>query len=688
MIKFLFIFIAIYSNIFANNLITADGIYPGPPSNYVFKLERNVGGEIWFSYRVAGLTFVNHTRSIDDPVYPELLNTPVGSFYTYLGDIRDPSGNGTTGYVALVTGKSPWYISYEFRDLDVVGNQEPLFCNDLETPNRTTMTCDPILGYHSDDNNVTVPDIACPPSMVYEVEPAWHGLWATDKKCVPNSNLTPDECADVGGEYGSLYTFNLAVCHDPNYLKNLFVDDAIQNVLGFMPFNPLWNSSKDLVVQAVNKLFAAGKNSWTAIKSYFDSTYHSIQAYEPIIYDMQIGSDGVTYEVGASFKYPTKSVDDFVDTYNKFRENGWDLPETIGNYDPSIHPSLPPLANVPRFPVVQNTQNLPLVGVTDFSNNIVGTKSILDEYIFPTAPAVDAPLNSFVIGTSDIKNSILDSSTKRISIPTKTIVISRENLVDRVVTKYKTEYLFPDNTFSISTTELSVYPDGSSTGVVTHVTPIKIGSGVDNSTMTNTYVVTTDSTGNVINSFDESPTVIETTTASTSTTIDNTPTTTTTTTTTNNTPSTTNTAVDLSMVESKLTSIDTRIQNLVEFKPADATTFDTVPASLSNAISDFEVSLSSAFVFFEGMQDNLSDLYNQFDNAKATFEDKPQMIVATGSCPFTAPWVFGQTTEVDPCMFVRPFKPILSLFFTMYFTIMVFGFSLKYLFNISLGGNK
>ncbi|MDN5377687.1 MAG: hypothetical protein PWQ42_983, partial [Sulfurospirillum sp.] len=90
----------------------------------------------------------------------------------------------------------------------------------------------------------------------------------------------------------------------------------------------------------------------------------------------------------------------------------------------------------------------------------------------------------------------------------------------------------------------------------------------------------------------------------------------------------------------------------------------------------------------DGLKSNINDLINDFENLKNVFEDKPTMSVATGTCPFQANWIRGTTITVNPCEFISPYKPILSLFFTMLFTMYVLAFAFKYLFNVSLGGGK
>ncbi|MCZ6134056.1 hypothetical protein [Campylobacter ureolyticus] len=109
-------------------------------------------------------------------------------------------------------------------------------------------------------------------------------------------------------------------------------------------------------------------------------------------------------------------------------------------------------------------------------------------------------------------------------------------------------------------------------------------------------------------------------------------------------------------------------------------------------MSNLDVSINDAFNFLNGVKDDINSLMNDFDNALDVFKggiDEPK--IPNGICPFKisgpAPGS-GKTNifEIDPCRLVSPYKSILTIFFTFWFSFEIIMFSLKYLFKV--GGNS
>ncbi|WP_217907060.1 hypothetical protein [Campylobacter ureolyticus] len=205
------------------------------------------------------------------------------------------------------------------------------------------------------------------------------------------------------------------------------------------------------------------------------------------------------------------------------------------------------------------------------------------------------------------------------------------------------------------------------------------------------YVITIDNSGKVVNNIYKSSTVTDPSTGKTN--LNNN----------NQTPAPSNNP-DLSSLEnainrtnSKLDDINKNVSDIKaeqkaqwEYKPNidTATSF----SSFKTAMSNFDVSINDAFNFANGVKDDIDDLMNDFDNALDIFKggiDEPK--IPNGKCPFKisgpAPGS-GKTNifEIDPCRLVSPYKSILTIFFTFWFSFEIIMFSLKYLFKV--GGNS
>ncbi len=153
----------------------------------------------------------------------------------------------------------------------------------------------------------------------------------------------------------------------------------------------------------------------------------------------------------------------------------------------------------------------------------------------------------------------------------------------------------------------------------------------------------------------------------------------------------------LDRTNSKLDDINKNVSDIKaeqkaqwEYKPNidTATSF----SALKTAMSNLDVSINDAFNFLNGVKDDINSLMNDFDNALDVFKggiDEPK--VPNGICPFKisgpAPGS-GKTNifEIDPCRLVSPYKSILTIFFTFWFSFEIIMFSLKYLFKV--GGNS
>lgn len=142
----------------------------------------------------------------------------------------------------------------------------------------------------------------------------------------------------------------------------------------------------------------------------------------------------------------------------------------------------------------------------------------------------------------------------------------------------------------------------------------------------------------------------------------------------------------LDTINDTLTSIKNQQLEQWNYEPNvnTATSF----ASLQSELTKFDVSVNDAFNFLNNFKGDIDNLMNNFNESLDIINkgiDAPD--IPKGTCPFT---ISGPTPgsntknlfEIDPCRFVSPYKSILTLFFTIWFSFEIIMFSLKYLFRV------
>lgn len=142
----------------------------------------------------------------------------------------------------------------------------------------------------------------------------------------------------------------------------------------------------------------------------------------------------------------------------------------------------------------------------------------------------------------------------------------------------------------------------------------------------------------------------------------------------------------LDTINDTLTSIKNQQQEQWNYEPNvnTATSF----ASLQSELTKFDVSVNDAFNFLNNFKGDIDNLMNNFNESLDIINkgiDSPD--IPKGTCPFS---ISGPTPgsntknlfEIDPCRFVSPYKSILTLFFTVWFSFEIIMFSLKYLFRV------
>jgi len=149
--------------------------------------------------------------------------------------------------------------------------------------------------------------------------------------------------------------------------------------------------------------------------------------------------------------------------------------------------------------------------------------------------------------------------------------------------------------------------------------------------------------------------------------------------------SNTDSAIDLTFTNNKLSSIDktlsdikSEIKDLSDFKPADSSKADTALDDFKTATTTFDLNWNNYKNFVDGIKLNFTTITTQFEATKSILENKPTINQITGQCGFDVV-LYNKPIHVDPCMFVSPYRSLLSIIFTLFGTFAVLIFAVKYL---------
>ncbi|OUT10077.1 hypothetical protein B9N66_01505 [Campylobacter concisus] len=142
----------------------------------------------------------------------------------------------------------------------------------------------------------------------------------------------------------------------------------------------------------------------------------------------------------------------------------------------------------------------------------------------------------------------------------------------------------------------------------------------------------------------------------------------------------------LDSINENLTAIKNQQQEQWNYDPNinTATSF----SALQSELAKFDVSVNDAFNFLNNFKSDIDNLMNNFNESLEIFNkgiETPD--IPKGTCPFTisGPTPGSQKNNsfvIDPCRIVTPYRSILTLFFTIWFSFEIIMFSLKYLFRV------
>lgn len=541
----------------------------------------------------------------------------------------------------------------------------------------------------------------CPEPMIYKER---QGNWKTEghriiKECLPDPNINEDECKQRGMKYhgpcADLYGTELNTClkyptgcYANETSKHFGAQEQLDNDLfawsGFM---------FPLPIDAI-------KNGWNALSNFMKGLFKSpnpktpnpnLLEYRPQIVDMRATKNGP--EPIFDLK-PVKDNDIF--TNHIFKNTGKtdlnkikDIPKSVDKTPQSILDISPNLKkfDFPNDGSISKMQNNQLVAakMKDLSKPI------------PTKEITMPNVNKEISLNYDLNSMLKDNPTKNLPM------VIKQTSKNGNKTNYKGVITTPDNSVinvDIKETDVS---NGSKVQDIDLSFDYDTPSGKKK--FNTGYIITIDNSGKVVNNIYKPSTVTDPSTGKTN--LNNN----------NQTPAPSNNP-DLSSLEnainrtnSKLDNINNKLnqtnskldninKNVSDIKAEQKAQWEYKPnidtatsfSALKTAMSNFDVSINDAFNFANGVKDDIDDLMNDFDNALDIFKggiDEPK--IPNGKCPFKisgpAPGS-GKTNvfEIDPCRLVSPYKSILTIFFTFWFSFEIIMFSLKYLFKV--GGNS
>ena len=524
----------------------------------------------------------------------------------------------------------------------------------------------------------------CPKPMIYN-ERKVELLFGTKtfEECVPDPKIDQSSCEKMGlryhdgchDSYGLVETaFCMSFpvgCWSPETVDKVLSDKSVD--LGLFVFG-----SATLPIKSL-------RNGFGFLTNFFRDLFSSgpkppkinLLDYKPEIVDIKATKDGP--EPVFDFKPVTDEAVILNDTFRK-----------TGKVDPAFSTSPD---------VVRSPQKL-----ADFSPN-------LKKFDFPKDASAPHVENNLIV-TAKLKDTSKPIPTKDITVPNEVRNINLEYDLNTMFrssdkptsnlpmtikqtgntgnrTTYKGSIVTPDSSFIDVEIIETTTQTGSKVQDVTYSYNYKTPKG--NSRFSTGYVNTISSDNKVTNSIPKDSTSTSPSNGSSSS---------------SNSVSGSSTAlvpsqsIDLSSLErainqsnSKLDSIN---ENLTAIKNQQQEQWKYEPnintatsfASLQSELTKFDVSVNDAFNFLNNFKGDIDNLMNNFNDSLDIFNkgiDAPD--IPKGTCPFS---ISGPTPgsgkknlfEIDPCRFVTPYRSILSLFFTIWFSFEIIIFSLKYLFRV------
>ena len=526
----------------------------------------------------------------------------------------------------------------------------------------------------------------CPKPMIYNERKVELLLRTkTVEECLPDPNISESDCKKRNMKFhgcdDSVSGYELSTCmsipsgcYAPETIEHFKAEIKLDNDLfimgGFMiplPINAFKNGLSSLT-NFFKGLFASGSKVPKV----------NLLEYRPQIVDIK------ATKAGPEPVFNLNPVDDNAIVFNSvFKETGkLDVTASASsNIVKSPQATADVSPNLRKFDLPKDAS------ISKLENNTIVTAKLKD--ISKPIPTKDITVPNEVknINLDYDLNTMFKASDK--PTPNLPMTIKQTSNAGGKAT-YKGNIVTPDN----SVIDVDVVETTSSTGSrvqnVTYSYNYRTPSG--SSKFSTGYVNTIDSSNNVTNSIPKDSTSTNSSGSSSNSGSGGSSSTTT--------PSQPTQSIDLSSLEQALNrnsaKLDTINDTLTSIKNQQLEQWNYEPnvntatsfSALQSELTKFDVSVNDAFNFLNNFKGDIDNLMNNFNESLDVFNkgiDAPD--IPKGTCPFT---ISGPTPgsgknnlfNIDPCRIVTPYRSILTLFFTIWFSFEIIMFSLKYLFRV------
>lgn len=530
----------------------------------------------------------------------------------------------------------------------------------------------------------------CPKPMIYNERKV--ELLLRDKiveECLPDPKIDFDECKKRGmkffacDEYSSREELNGCMkypmgCYSPETINRMVAETKLDNDLfimgGFMiplPINAIKNGLSSLG-SFFRGLFSGGAKP----------TNLNLLEYRPQIVDVKATI------AGPEPVFNLNPVDDSAIVFNSvFKQTG--KLDAAASASSNIVKS--PQATADVSPNLRKFDLPKDASISKLENNTIVTAKLKDMSKPIPTKEITVPNEVKNINLDYDLNTMFKASDK--PTPNLPMTIKQTSNAGNKAT-YKGNIVTPDN----SVIDVDVVETTTSTGSkvqdVTYSYIYRTPSG--SSKFSTGYVNTITSDNKVTNSIPKDSTSTNSSGSSSNSSSGGSSSTTT--------PSQPSQSIDLSSLEQAINrngaKLDTINDTLTSIKNQQLEQWNYEPnvntatsfSALQSELAKFDVSVNDAFNFLNNFKGDIDNLMNNFNESLDVFNkgiDAPD--IPKGTCPFT---ISGPTPgsgknnlfNIDPCRIVTPYRSILTLFFTIWFSFEIIMFSLKYLFRV--GGDS
>jgi len=530
----------------------------------------------------------------------------------------------------------------------------------------------------------------CPKPMIYNERKV--ELLLRDKiveECLPDPSISESDCKKRNLKFhgcdDSVAGYELATCmsipsgcYAPETIERFKAEKQLDNDLfimgGFMiplPINAIKNGLSSLG-SFLKGLFSSGSKPANL----------NLLEYRPQIVDVKATVSG------PEPVFNINPVDDSAIVFNSvFKETGkLDITASSSSNivkSPQVTADVSP--NLRKFDLPKDAS------VSKIENNTIVTAKLKDMSKPIPTKEITVPNEVKNINLDYDLNTMFKASDK--PTPNLPMTIKQTSNAGGKAT-YKGNIVTPDNSVIDVDVVETTNPSGSRVQDVTYSYVYRTPSG--SSKFSTGYVNTIDSSNKVTNSIPKDSTSTSSSGSSSNSGSGGSSSTTT--------PSQPTQSIDLSSLEqainrngAKLDSINDTLtsiknQQLEQWNYEPNVNTATSFSALQSELAKFDVSVNDAFNFLNNFKGDIDNLMNNFNESLDVFSkgiDAPD--IPKGTCPFT---ISGPTPgsgkknlfEIDPCRFVTPYRSILTLFFTIWFSFEIIMFSLKYLFRV--GGDS